>query len=86
MRGCSLTLRLLFSSSLDKGSTCCFTESILRHSGCRTGLYTSPHLLDIRERIRLDGIPVSEDMYLDHFWWTFDTLKVLGNSHGKADV
>jgi dihydrofolate synthase/folylpolyglutamate synthase len=34
-------------------------EAILRASGRRTGLYTSPHLVDLRERIRLNGRPVS---------------------------
>ena len=38
-----------------KGSTCAFTESILRSYGFRTGLFTSPHLIDVRERFRLDG-------------------------------
>lgn len=39
-----------------KGSTCVFIASILRAAGYRVGLYTSPHLVDFRERIRLDGI------------------------------
>ena len=38
-----------------KGSTCAFVESILRAAGYRTGLFTSPHLWDVRERIRIDG-------------------------------
>ena len=38
-----------------QGSTCAMVESVLRHAGYRTGLYTSPHLVDVRERIRLDG-------------------------------
>lgn len=37
-----------------KGSTCAFSESILRHAGYRTGLYTSPHLHSWRERIQVD--------------------------------
>lgn len=44
-----------------KGSTCAMMESILRASGLRTGLYTSPHLHRFVERIRVDGEPVSED-------------------------
>ena len=43
-----------------KGSTCAFTASILRAAGLRTGLYTSPHLLSFRERIQVDGRPISE--------------------------
>lgn len=38
-----------------KGSTCAIVESILRHCGYRTGLFTSPHLIDVRERIRING-------------------------------
>lgn len=38
-----------------KGSTSAMLESILRTSGYRTGLYTSPHLVDFRERIQVEG-------------------------------
>lgn len=38
-----------------KGSTCAMLDAILRETGARVGLYTSPHLVDFRERIRLDG-------------------------------
>src|SRR5437773_2205795 len=41
-----------------KGSTAAFLEAILREAGYRTGLYTSPHLERINERIRLDGEPI----------------------------
>ena len=37
-----------------KGSTAAITESILRATGLKTGLYTSPHLLDFRERIQIN--------------------------------
>ncbi|KAJ0233783.1 Folylpolyglutamate synthase [Hirschfeldia incana] len=58
-----------------KGSTCAFTESILRSSGFRTGLFTSPHLIDVRERFRLDGKDINEDKFLDYFWWCYNRLK-----------
>ncbi len=38
-----------------KGSTCAMLEAILRQEGYRTGVYSSPHLLDFEERLRLDG-------------------------------
>ena len=44
-----------------KGSTCAFAEAALRAAGLRTGLYTSPHLNHFCERIRLDGLPISEE-------------------------
>jgi folylpolyglutamate synthase/dihydrofolate synthase len=45
-----------------KGSAALVLEALARSAGLRTGLYTSPHLLDIRERIRIDGemIPRAE--------------------------
>jgi dihydrofolate synthase/folylpolyglutamate synthase len=43
-----------------KGSTAAMLESVLRCAGYRTGLYTSPHLVDVRERIRIDGEWISE--------------------------
>ena len=42
------------SGTNGKGSTAAFIESILRNSGLKTGLYTSPHLLDFRERIQIN--------------------------------
>ncbi len=46
------------AGSNGKGSTAAFAESILRAAGLRTGLYTSPHLIDFAERIRVNGRPV----------------------------
>ena len=48
-----------------KTSTSRMIESVLRAHGLRTGLFTSPHLVDARERIRLDGEPISEERLLD---------------------
>ena len=44
-----------------KGSTCAMMDSILRAAGHRTALYTSPHLVDFRERLRFDGQMIPED-------------------------
>lgn len=41
-----------------KGSTASFIAAALRVAGYRTGLYTSPHLVDFSERIRVDGVPI----------------------------
>uniref|UniRef100_G3MKH4 Folylpolyglutamate synthase n=1 Tax=Amblyomma maculatum TaxID=34609 RepID=G3MKH4_AMBMU len=59
-----------------KGSTCAFAESILRHHGFKTGLYTSPHLVAVRERIRINGKPLSEDVFAKYFWDVYNDLKV----------
>ncbi|KAI4370579.1 hypothetical protein MLD38_018920 [Melastoma candidum] len=58
-----------------KGSTCTFAESILRNCGFHTGLFTSPHLIDVRERFRLDGEEICEEKFLAYFWWCFDRFK-----------
>jgi dihydrofolate synthase/folylpolyglutamate synthase len=50
-----------------KGSTCAMIESALRAAGKRTGLFTSPHLAEPTERIRIDGRPVSADRFTDAF-------------------
>jgi len=42
-----------------KGSVAAMSESILRHGGWRTGLYTSPHLVKLEERIRVNGQDIS---------------------------
>lgn len=43
-----------------KGSTCAMLESVYRAAGLRVGLFTSPHLVEFRERIRIDGRMISE--------------------------
>jgi len=43
-----------------KGSTCAMLESMLRHAGYRTALYTSPHLLRFNERVRVDGVEADD--------------------------
>ncbi len=43
-----------------KGSTAHMVASMLQHAGYRTGLYTSPHILNLRERIRINGQMISE--------------------------
>uniref|UniRef100_A0A0E0K7R0 Folylpolyglutamate synthase n=1 Tax=Oryza punctata TaxID=4537 RepID=A0A0E0K7R0_ORYPU len=58
-----------------KGSTCTFTEAILRSCGFSTGLFTSPHLMDVRERFRLNGVDISEEKFLKYFWWCWNKLK-----------
>lgn len=51
------------AGSKGKGSTCAFAAAILRSAGYRVGLYTSPHLHSFRERIAVDGEPVTEDTF-----------------------
>jgi len=50
-----------------KGSTCAMIESGLRAAGLRTGLFTSPHLVEPTERIRIGGRPVSAELFASAF-------------------
>src|SRR5215469_13772143 len=50
-----------------KGSTAAMLESILRASGLSTGLFTSPHLHRINERIAFDGQPISDEEFAAEF-------------------
>lgn len=45
-----------------KGSTCAMLASILQAAGYRVGVYTSPHLLRYNERVRIDGVSVSDKL------------------------
>jgi dihydrofolate synthase / folylpolyglutamate synthase len=47
-----------------KGSTSHMLASVLQQSGYKVGLYTSPHLKDFRERIRINGVEISEDFVI----------------------
>ena len=49
-----------------KGSCSHTLAAILQEAGYRVGLYTSPHLVDFRERIRINGSPIPEE-YVVHF-------------------
>ncbi|HXH39158.1 MAG TPA: Mur ligase family protein, partial [Thermoanaerobaculia bacterium] len=50
-----------------KGSTCAFLAADLAARGFRVGIYTSPHLVSPTERIVVDGVPISEDAFIQ---WT----------------
>lgn len=48
-----------------KGSTAHTLAAVLASAGYKVGLYTSPHLVDFRERIRVNGVPVGEDRVVE---------------------
>ena len=48
-----------------KGSVCALTASALQAAGYKVGLYTSPHLLDYTERIRINGEPISHEQLVE---------------------
>ncbi|GAB3157385.1 folylpolyglutamate synthase/dihydrofolate synthase family protein [Myceligenerans halotolerans] len=50
-----------------KSSTARMVESLVREHGLRTGLFTSPHLSSVTERIQIDGEPLDEDRFVEVF-------------------
>ncbi len=50
-----------------KGSVCSMLESILREAGYKTGLYTSPHIFEYTERIKINGEDISQDEFGKYF-------------------
>jgi len=60
-----------------KGSTAAFLESILRHAGYRTGLYTSPHLERINERIRVNGEEIPDAEFAADFSLIYQKIEEL---------
>ncbi|RDL31543.1 uncharacterized protein BP5553_09752 [Venustampulla echinocandica] len=68
------------SGTNGKGSTCAFVASFLKAHGNNTGypqsigLYTSPHMKSIRERIRINGEPISEEHFTTRFFEIWDKL------------
>jgi len=61
-----------------KGSTANMLAAILQSEGYKTGLYTSPHLLDFRERIRINGKMISKNYvraFVDRYRSLFDTIQ-----------
>jgi len=59
-----------------KGSTSAFVERMLRdHLPGRIGLYTSPHLCAVRERIRINGRPLEEEEFAKYFFEVWERLE-----------
>lgn len=64
------------SGTKGKGSTCALCERILYSHGYKTGLFTSPHLVEARERIRINGRPISQEMFSKYFWKVYNNLQM----------
>ncbi len=57
---------ILVTGSKGKGSTSRMIAAILQQQGYKVGLYTSPHLVDYNERIRVNGKAISDEVFLSH--------------------
>ena len=64
-----------------KGSTCAMIAAGLRAAGVRTGLFTSPHLVEPTERIQIDGIPVTEGQFSRAFEVVHQAAEKLFTNH-----
>ena len=58
-----------------KGSVCSYIDDILKKSGYKTGLFTSPHLVTIRERIQIDGELISREAFTQYFNKVYETAR-----------
>ena len=67
-----------------KGSVCATLDTVLRARGFRVARYTSPHLIDLRERILVDGAPASEDAIVDFVERWTPTVERLGATFFEA--
>lgn len=70
-----------------KGSTCAYMRSILEAAGYRVAVFTSPHLVDIRERFLVNGKMVEKQVFLDAFLQIYESLDwaALEHSCDQAD-
>src|SRR5271154_2644484 len=68
-----------------KGSTCAFVSSILQHlnPSHKIGLFTSPHLKAVNERIQINSVPISEDDFARYFWEVWDRLETFEPTEGS---
>jgi dihydrofolate synthase/folylpolyglutamate synthase len=68
---------VLIAGTNGKGSTASTLASILTASGLRTGLYTSPHLARVNERIRLDHVEIGDDAFASLYFRVHDAAQQL---------
>ena len=67
-----------------KGSVCATLDTLLRAKGLRIGKYTSPHLVDFRERFLVNGRPVDEQFVVDFIQRWTPTVERIGATFFEA--
>lgn len=67
-----------------KGSTVAVLTALLQHKGLRVATYTSPHLIDFRERIVVGGVPISEEEVVEFIDRNVETIDRLGATFFEA--
>ncbi len=68
-----------------KGSVCAYLCSILKEAGCRTGMFTSPHLVEMRERFRINGEVISKERFLWGLSFVMGHLEEVRKRSGRAE-
>lgn len=74
-----------------KGSTCALVDSIFRRhrqvhgTPARVGLFTSPHLIAVRERIRINSQPISKELFTQYFFDVWDRLAAENHAVNATD-
>jgi dihydrofolate synthase / folylpolyglutamate synthase len=68
---------VLIAGTNGKGSTAATLAAILKSAGYRAGLYTSPHLVRVNERIRIDGAPIGDEDFARHYFRVDDCARKL---------
>lgn len=58
-----------------KGSVCAYLQAILMAEGKRTGFFTSPHLVSVNERIRVDNVQIDNETFLEVFRKVLKTVR-----------
>jgi dihydrofolate synthase/folylpolyglutamate synthase len=72
------------AGSKGKGSTCEMVSSCMQACGSTVGLYTSPHLTDVRERARINGEPIDESGLIHCLSRCRDAARAIEGEHGDA--
>lgn len=72
------------AGSNGKGSVCAYLSSILVAAGKRTGLFTSPHLVDINERFRINEEMISDEVFLEGFQAVLDAIHALEEKQAET--
>ena len=70
---------VLIAGTNGKGSTAATLASILQTAGYRTGLYTSPHLIRVNERVRINGQDIADDDFAAYYFRVDDCARRLGS-------
>ncbi len=59
-------IKVQIAGTNGKGSVCAFLDAICLSANIKTGLFTSPHLISITERIKINGAEISKEKFAEH--------------------